>query len=178
MAQNGSYLGSDTSSPFTWPPIVTPRSPSRFDAVLELLRRQVGKLQRHRRHGHEAIRVRRHPLRQPLVLRLDDAAREVAVGGVPPVAVDAQRLHVHALAVHRGSRAGPQDVRRATAAAAFAKRRALHDLGDLGNHAVRVHVDDLDAPAADRHLPRAAAGAWPLASPPKAYMPAAAPATV
>ena len=40
-----------------------------LDAVLELLGRQIGMLQRHRRERDEAIGMCRHPLGQSLVLR-------------------------------------------------------------------------------------------------------------
>src|SRR6185295_11661769 len=63
-------------------------------------RREVRMLERHRRERDKAIRVSGYPLGQPFVLDLHDTAREVAIGRVPPVAVDAERLHVEPLLVH------------------------------------------------------------------------------
>ena len=71
-----------------------------LDAVLELLGGEIGILQRDRRERDEAIGMRRDPLREPLVLRPDDPPRQIAIGGVPPEAVDGQRLHVDALLIH------------------------------------------------------------------------------
>ena len=63
-------------------------------------------LQRNGRQRDESIRMRGHPLRQPLVLGADDGPRQVTVGGIPPVPVDRQRLDVDALLVHH-RRSGP-----------------------------------------------------------------------
>ena len=83
--------------------------PQLLDGFLELLDRQIGMLQRHRRQPDEAIRVGRAPLRELLVLNRDDPARQIAVGAVPPAALMAQRLHVDAPFVHqRGCGAGPR----------------------------------------------------------------------
>ena len=60
-----------------------------LDAVLQLLGRQIGMLQGDRRERDKAIRMSGHPLGEPFVLDLHDPAREVAIGRVPPVAVDA-----------------------------------------------------------------------------------------
>ena len=110
-----------------------------LDPVLELLGRQIGMLQGDRRHRDEAIGVCRHPLRESLVLRPHDPAREVAIGRVPPVAVDAQRLDVDALLIHDLQTLRAEDVRPGTAAHAC-QRRALDDVLH-GDDAVRVHVD-------------------------------------
>ena len=58
LAQNGSYLGPRHVLAVHVAADRHAAQPQALHAVLELLRRQVGKLQRHRRHGDEAIRVR------------------------------------------------------------------------------------------------------------------------
>jgi len=70
------------------------------DAFLQLLGGEVRVLQRHRREGDEALRVRRAGLGELLVLDLDDLSRDVAVRRVP-IRIDAERLDVDALLVHR-----------------------------------------------------------------------------
>ena len=79
-----------------------------------------------------------------LVLQLDQLFGDVAVGVIPE-RIDADRLHVDALLVHGLEALG-----------------ADHEIGrpplavqhrhDLGEHAVRVDVDGLDAAAADHDL--------------------------
>src|SRR4030095_6278141 len=72
-----------------------------LDAVLELLGRKIGVLQRNRRHRHETIRVSRHPLGQSFVLRANDAARALAIGRlIPPEPVDRQSLNIDARSIH------------------------------------------------------------------------------
>ena len=100
LAQNGSYFGSERSSPLTWPPMDAPRKPRRRTPSCELFGGQLGMLQRDGRQRDKAIGVCRHPFRQSLVLSANDALCEVVVGRVPPVAVDAQRLNVDALLIH------------------------------------------------------------------------------
>ena len=127
-----------------------------LDAILELLRGEVGELQRARRHGHEPVRILRDELRQPLVLRPDDPIREVPVLDlVPPEPVDAERLDVDALLVDQ------RDAVRAERPAPALLRpfRALDDGIDLGHGRVRMDVDDAHAAAADRSPAAAPAGA-------------------
>jgi hypothetical protein len=129
-----------------------PAEPQTLHAVFELLGGEVGMLQSHRRHRNEAIGMCGHPLGQPLVLRPHDRARQVAVGTVPPVGVDRQGLHVHALGVHRLEPCGPEDVV-AAARRRGSEGRALDHLGDLRNDAVRMDVDHPHAASADGDLP-------------------------
>ena len=146
LAQNGSYLGSERSSPLTCPPIEAPRMPRRLTPSSSCSAASVRMLQRHRRRRHEAVGMRRHPPGQALVLRRHDPAGEVAVGGVPPEAVDGQDLDVDTLLVHHREPLGTEDA--VAAAAALRQRRALHDVLDR-DHAVRVHVDHPDGAAVD-----------------------------
>src|SRR5206468_7978300 len=92
-----------------------------LDRIVKLFSRQIRMLQRDGRKRDEAIRMRGHPCREPLVLDLDDAAREIAIGGVPPVAVDAERLHVEPLLVHELQARGTQDVVPSAASATSAR---------------------------------------------------------
>jgi hypothetical protein len=121
------------------------------DRRLELLRRQVRMLDRDGRQRDEAIRVGGDDLLQPLVLRLDDARGEVAVGGVPPVAVDREDLHVGPDLVHPLDARRSDDLVAAAARALLLERRALDDLGHR-HDAMRVDVDDADAASVDRDL--------------------------
>ena len=98
----------------------------------------------------KTIRMGRDPLRESFVLRQHDLAREVAIGRIPPEVVNGQRLHVHALLIHDLQALRAEEVV-AAAAAHFLERRALDDVQN-GYHAVRVPVDNLDAPPADRDL--------------------------
>ena len=84
-----------------------------LDRMLDLLGGELGMLQRRRREGDEAVGVGRAELDQRLVLDLDQLGRDVALGAVP-VGIDAERLDVDALRVHRrdahagvGPSAGP-----------------------------------------------------------------------
>src|SRR6185437_12902816 len=65
--------------------------PELLDAVLHLLDRKVGVLQRQRRKGNEAIRLGGDELRELLVLQLDQCSRDIAVRRVPEW-IDAERL--------------------------------------------------------------------------------------
>ena len=130
--------------------MAAPRSAQALDAVLELLRppgRDTAASSD--ASADEAVGVRATPLREPLVLRLDDPIREVAVGdAVPPEAVDAQRLDVDALLVDELEAVLAQHPGAATAGL-FLERRALDDRGHLGHRAVGVQVDDADTLATD-----------------------------
>ena len=122
-----------------------------LDAILQLFGGQLGMLQRDRRRRDKPIGMRRHPLREPLVLRETILRARSAIRGVPPEVVDGQRLHVDALLIHDLQPLRAEQVV-AAAAAHLRERRAFGDVLH-GNDAVRVTVDDADAPAADRHLP-------------------------
>ena len=102
LAQNGSYFGSDRSSFSCVTADGGAAQPSRFTRVVELLRGEVRELQRDRGERVEARRGWRRPTSPaPRSARATMRRREIAVGVVPPVAVDAQHLHVDALLVDR-----------------------------------------------------------------------------
>ena len=132
--------------------------PEPLDAVLELLSRQIRMLQRDRRERDEAIRMSGHPLGQPLVLDLHDPAREVAIGCVPPVAIDTERLNIEPLLVHDLQARWAQHIVPAaspsTTASASVAREActFDDVRHLRHEAVTVDVDHLDALAPHEHL--------------------------
>ena len=82
----------------------------------------------------------------------DKLRREIAIGRIPPVIVDAEHLRVDAAAIHaleprlRGFRhilIGWE--------AAF-QRRSGQQFGGFGHHHVAVDVDHLDRPAIDANL--------------------------
>jgi hypothetical protein len=115
-------------------------------ALLELLDGEVRMLQRHRREGDEPVGLRRADLRERLVLDLDELARDVPVRRVP-VGVDAERLDVDALLVHRADAvclAGHEE--------GFRLERSPHQGHRRGHRAVRVHVHGLHALALHHHL--------------------------
>jgi hypothetical protein len=117
-----------------------------LDALLELLDREVRMLQRHRREGNEPIGLGGADLRERLVLKLDELARDVPVRRVP-VGVDAERLDVDALLVHRADA-----VRRAGHEEGLRLERPPHQGHGRGHRAVRVHVHRLHALALHHHL--------------------------
>ena len=131
----------------TWPPIEAPREPEILDGVLELLGREIGKLQRDRAQADEPRRVLFAPRGDAFVVRGDDGARIVAVGRVPPIGVDAERLNVDAALVHGREPLGAEHQRRRRD-----PRRidARHTARYVGENAMRVHVDDGHAPTTDR----------------------------
>ena len=120
-------------------------------------------LQRRGREGDEAVGVGRAELGQRLVLDLDQLGRGVALGAIP-VRVDAERLDIDALRVHRGdARAGVvhQQARRF-------ERMVDHGRGRRDD-AMGVHVDGLDPLAVDHDLappPACACGCAPAAGAP------------
>ena len=122
-----------------------------FDAILQLLHSQIGMLQRDRRHRHEPIGMGRHPFGQSFVLLLDDAPGQLAIGRIPPEAVDGQRLNVDARPVHELQALRSQDLVSAPARPLL-ERRPFDDIRDVDD-AVTMNVDHADALAGDRHLP-------------------------
>ena len=68
--------------------------------MLELLRCELRKLQRHGGERDETVRVLAAKLRELLVVQAHDLARRVAIGLVPD-RIDAERLDVDVLLVHR-----------------------------------------------------------------------------
>ena len=82
---------------------------------------------------------------------LYDSLGEIAVGRVPPIAVDAERLQVDALLVHRLQTRRSENAVAPTAAARVRQLRAFDDVSHV-NDAVTVHVDHFDALASDHHF--------------------------
>ena len=117
---------------------------------MELLGRQVGMLQGDRRQRDKSVGVCRHPLREPFVLREHDLGRQRALGRIPPVTVDAERLHVDALLIHELQALRSQHVV-ATATAQPLQRRSLDDVRDR-NDAVGMGVYHANPPVAEHHL--------------------------
>ena len=121
--------------------------PEFLDRVLDLLRSEVGKLQRRRREADEAIGMTGTELDQRLVLHLDQLFGRVALGAVPE-RVDAQRLDIDARLVH--VREAVPDIR-PKQRGCF--ERVIDELRGVGNDAVRVHIDGLDPLTGDDDLP-------------------------
>jgi hypothetical protein len=132
-----------------------------LDAMLELLGRQIRMLQGDRRERDEPIRVRRHPFRQPVVLDLHDPPREVAIGGVPPIPVDRQRLYVDALLI--------RICRRAVRAPGSPPPPALRQrrvLDDLATSTTQWQCTSITLIRFPRWTPRGAAARAPDRAPP------------
>ena len=136
FAQNGWNFGSESSSPATLPPTAAPRSPSFFTPSSSCSDGEVGILQRHRGEGDEALRVRRADLGELLVLDPDRPLRATSRSAVP-VRVDAERLDVDALLVHRRMRVGASSSSKGRMVSSFLPTSAIAS----GHRAVRVHVD-------------------------------------
>jgi hypothetical protein len=115
-----------------------------LDAVFELLHREVGMLHGDRGEGDEAVGMLGNQRGKLLVLQLDDRFGLVTLGVIPE-RIDADRLHVDALLIHRLEAIGANDK---------IGRPELepHHVHDLGEHAVGVNVHGLDAAAADDDL--------------------------
>jgi hypothetical protein len=119
-------------------------------AVLELLRREIRKLERARSHPHEPIRVLPDEFGETFVLRPHDPPGEIAILDlVPPEAVDAQRLNVNPLLVDQRD---PVRAKR-TSPALFGVLGVQDDRCHFWHRGVRVDVHDAHATTADHHLP-------------------------
>src|SRR5437660_3235969 len=118
--------------------------PELLHRLLELLRSEIRVLERDARKGHQAVAMLRAELGEPLVLQLDDLGRQVALEAVPG-RIDAERLQIDALRIQALQAFLPRD-------GVDARALVLHQRFRLGDDAVRVHVDRLDAPAGDAHL--------------------------
>src|ERR1700720_1579992 len=71
-----------------------------LDRILQLLGGEIGVCQRHRGEADEAVRRLAADLGELLVLQFDDLRGELALGIVPEIRIDAERLDVDALLVH------------------------------------------------------------------------------
>jgi hypothetical protein len=129
-----------------------------FDALLELLGGEVRMLQGHARERDEPIGLGRADLGQRLVLDPDELRRDVPVRRVP-VGVDAERLDVDALRVHRAEALlgiGHEE--------GLGLELAPHERHRGRDRAVGVHVHRLHASPAHDHLaPPPLRGAGPTA---------------
>ena len=114
-------------------------------AFLELLGGEIRVLQGHGGKGDEALRPGCAQLGELLVLDLDERSREIALGLVP-VGIDAERLDVDALLVHRADAVLPHDQ-------GLRLGLQTHERHRLGHGAVRMHVDGFHAAAAHHHFP-------------------------
>src|SRR5262245_9278514 len=121
--------------------------PEFLDRVLDLLRSEIGKLQRRRPEADETIGMTGTELDQRLVLHFDQLFDRVALGAVPEW-VDAQRLDIDARLVH--VREAVPDIR-PKQRGCF--ERVIDQLRGVGNDAVRVHIDGLDPLTGDSDLP-------------------------
>ena len=152
LAQKGWNFGSASSSAGDAAADADPLEAELLHGVLDLLGRQLGMLQGGRGEGDEAVGVGGAELDQRLVLDPDQFGRDVAFGLVP-VGIDAQRLDVDALGVHRRDpRAGivHQQARRL--------QRLLEERHRLRHAAMGVDVDGPDPPAGDHDLAPARMG--------------------
>ena len=116
------------------------------DRVLELRGGEIGKLQRHGAERDEAVRMLLAPRGQRLVVHAHDLVGELALRVVPPVLIDAERLHVDAALVHRGNALRTE---RHHAGDFARERRALDEIRHLRDRAMRMEIDDLRALARD-----------------------------
>ena len=112
--------------------------PQFIDRVVQLLGRHFGKLQRGRAQRDKTVRVGRAPCSEFLVVNADDLAREIGLGRVPPVTVDAERRHIDALRIQCREPLGTEDPVEVGIghARAFNQRRHLEEI------AMVVNVDD------------------------------------
>ena len=139
LAQNGSNLGSERSSPLTWPPIAAARRPRRLTPSSSCCAARSGNCSELDAIADEAIGILRDELREPLVLRPDDPVGQVAILDlVPPEAVDAEHLDVDALLVDERDAIGTERA----AAALLGVLSALNNRIDFGHGRVGVNVDD------------------------------------
>ena len=116
--------------------------------VFELFGGEVRKLKRDRSERDDAVGVRGAVLHEPLVVDPHDLDSRVAVGLVP-IGIDADRLDVDALLVHLPY-AALADLRDSGTALALGLEPDHRER--LGNHAMTMHVDGLDALAVDRNF--------------------------
>ena len=71
-----------------------------------------------------------------------DLRRQVAISRIPPECVDVQHLHVNATLIQLLNAIRPQ---LSSAESETLQRRTLHHVRNLGDAAVRVNIDHLDA---------------------------------
>ena len=129
-----------------------PAQPVLLHPLLELLGREVGVLQGHRRERDEPVRMRRAELGQLLVLQLDQLRRDVAIR-VVPVRIDAERLDVDALRVHRADA-----IRDPRLQQELRLHLPSHERHGFGERAVRVYVHRLHTLAVHHHVTSARLG--------------------
>ena len=128
-----------------------------FDRMLQLLHREIGRLQRQRGKTHKAVRMPCAQFRQRFVVDFHHFGGKVALK-VIPMRVDADRLDIDALLVHfaDADHADFADVRPALVGEFFA-----HQFQRLGDHAMRMHIDGFNPLATHAHLTAASASRLP-----------------
>jgi len=97
-------------------------------------------------------------LRKLLVLSLDESRGEIAVRPIPEW-INAQDLDVDALFIHLAQSIGADEQRN------IRGWSLAHHFHDARDRAMRVNVDDLDAPSTNRDLTPADLGVWNIAKP-------------
>ena len=94
--------------------------------------------------------MRGNPLRESFVLREDDLASEIDIGGVPPEVIDGEGLHIDALLIHDLQPLGPEQIISRSTAQLLERRAPGHVLH--WNHAVGMTVDHPDPASTNPHL--------------------------
>ena len=116
-----------------------------LDRILQLLGGEIGIGERDRGEADKAVRRLAADLGDLLVLQFDDLRLEVALGLVPEIRIDAQRLDIDALLVHDLDALGRDDELRE----AHLLPRQLERIGDV---AMRVNIDGRDPLSGDDDL--------------------------
>ncbi len=113
------------------------------DGVFDLFRGEVGVLQRGRSESDEAVGIGGAELGKRFVLDLDQRGGDLALGAIP-IRIDAERLDVDALRVHR------RDARVDVAHQETRRLERMLDQRHCRRHrTMSVHVDGLDPIAID-----------------------------
>ena len=150
LAQKTSYLGKESSSPSTWPPMAAPFSPI-FMASSSCLAARSGNCRA------TAPKATNRPAgaacsisTQLLILKVDQPSGQIAIGRVPE-GIDADGLDVDAFLVHDLQTPSSITGLLSRGATASFERRALEKIGHFGNIDVAVHVHGLDLLACHHH---------------------------
>src|ERR1700704_1619120 len=122
--------------------------------MLQLLGRQIRKLQRDRGKTDVAIGMGLAPFGELFIVKLDDLAREFTVCRIEPETIDAQHLNVNSPVVERLQTIRSHNVGSAGAIACTrSEGRILDDVPHFRHHAVGMHVDHLYALASHEYFP-------------------------
>src|SRR6187551_936924 len=119
-----------------------------FDPIVKLRGGEVRKLHRGGSQADEAIRVSFAPCRYPGIGHTDNLVGQGAIfHPVPPVAIDAYRLHVDSAPIHFPNAFGPHGP-----SAALVRKFSPHEKWlDLGDGDVRVNINHADATSSHLH---------------------------